>query len=635
MKKISFTICLLLFFICIRAAKYDYPVSQIDSALLVKANAVVRLDKSEIVINDDDSYVQTIRQVVTIMNRKAEGFGKYYVPYDKDSKVLEIHGKIFNAKSELINRLEAKDIKDYSAISSNDLYSDNRVKSFELMHNQYPYTILVEYKVRYNNAIDFSNWYFYFGDNVSVEKSEIEVKISSRVGLRYNEHNLTNGVKITNEQNYGVYKWCEENMQAFEGEPFMPDRREVMPWLQLSPRNITYKSFNRNVKQWSDLAEFIRFLNNGRDELEPVTVEFVKKLTADCINDYQKVEKLYNFLQENTRYVSIQLGIGGYQPFEANVVDDVKYGDCKALSNYMYAMLKAIGIKSYYALIKAGKGNEYLIEDFPSLQFNHAVLTVPLENDTLWLECTSKEGSMGYCGKWTGNRQALVITENGGELWNTPDYPMKVNTQHCNATVSLLADGNGTCKIETEYRGLQYENNDLNFYVHYNHDEQQKWLYKKIDIPGFTINKFSFVNKEAEIPSAIEKLDLQLKNYASIAGNRLFFKVNLMNRLSYVPRELEERKTDMVIKMTYEDCDTITYILPEGYKVEYPPSNENITSEFGEYSSEIKLEENKLIYIRSYKSFRGRWPSGKYNDYRDFKTKVVKADKAQVVLVKK
>ena len=63
-------------------------------------------------------------------------------------------------------------------------------------------------------------------------------------------------------------------------------------------------------------------------------------------------------MQNNTRYISIQLGIGGWRPFEAAYVASKGYGDCKALSNYMYSLLKEAGILSYYTLVKAGAGEE-------------------------------------------------------------------------------------------------------------------------------------------------------------------------------------------------------------------------------------------------------------------------------------
>jgi transglutaminase-like putative cysteine protease len=105
---------------------------------------------------------------------------------------------------------------------------------------------------------------------------------------------------------------------------------------------------------WDDFGKWVAVLNHGRDELPAKTKQEITALTSGMKTVEEKTKVLYEFLQNKTRYVGIQLGIGGYQPFEASVVDETGYGDCKALSNYMVSMLKAVGIKANYCLINAG-----------------------------------------------------------------------------------------------------------------------------------------------------------------------------------------------------------------------------------------------------------------------------------------
>ena len=135
----------------------------------------------------------------------------------------------------------------------------------------------------------------------------------------------------------------------------------------------------------------------------------------------------YEYVQSKTRYVSIQEGIGGLQPFPASIVDKYGYGDCKALSNYTVALLQEVGVKSFYTKIRAGEGEPDLLLDFPAQQTNHVVVAIPNDKDTIWLECTSQTNPFGYTGSFTGDRYALMITEEGGKIARTPSFSAKIS----------------------------------------------------------------------------------------------------------------------------------------------------------------------------------------------------------------
>ncbi|HEY4148413.1 MAG TPA: transglutaminase-like domain-containing protein [Chitinophagaceae bacterium] len=93
-----------------------------------------------------------------------------------------------------------------------------------------------------------------------------------------------------------------------------------------------------------------------RDQLPDEAKKKIHALTDSLHNEREKINAVYRFLQQNTHYVSIQLGIGGWQPFDAAYVYNKRYGDCKALSNYMVAMLREIGISGNSVLIRGGAG---------------------------------------------------------------------------------------------------------------------------------------------------------------------------------------------------------------------------------------------------------------------------------------
>ena len=110
------------------------------------------------------------------------------------------------------------------------------------------------------------------------------------------------------------------------------------------------------------------------------------------------------------QYISIKLGIGGWQPLTAKFVSEKGYGDCKALTNLMMALLKEAGIKSNYVLILAGADENDINTSFPASYFNHVICAVPMAADTVWLECTSQVKDPGYMVSFTGNMHSLILT---------------------------------------------------------------------------------------------------------------------------------------------------------------------------------------------------------------------------------
>ena len=187
--------------------------------------------------------------------------------------------------------------------------------------------------------------------------------------------------------------------------------------------------------------------------------------------------------------------------------------------------------------------------------------------------------------------------------------------------------------MNTLYRGLKYEDDNIYYYLNQGINEQRKWLYEKIDIPSFEITSFAFDETNDPIPSISENLNLELRKYASVSGKRIFFQPNLMNRWDFVPSEVKERKTEVVIKSEYQEYDTIHYILPQGTHPEFIPKTIHLQSQFGEFEMQVKIDDSGITYIRQLKMNKGRYPASTYSELRDFYKKIRKADKQKIVLL--
>jgi len=283
----------------------------------------------------------------------------------------------------------------------------------------------------------------------------------------------------------------------------------------------------------------------------------------------------------------------------------------------------------------AGKNAPEVTPDFPNDQFNHIIVAVPNNQDTLWLECTSQTNPFGYLGQFTGDRKALMVTEKGGKLVHTIRYKTNQNQQTRYAEVDVTRAGDAKAKVKTTYSGLQYENDGLHFVLNNQYDEQKKWIQKNTAIPNFDVSSFVMSDRKDKIPSATIKADFDLRRFATVSGKRIFITPNLMNRSASIPEKVETRRTNVVIKSGYTHVDTIRYRLPEGIYPEFMPQPVKLSSRFGEYEATFTLDQDNLIYIRKLKVNNGEFPPESYNELVEFYRNLNKADNTKMVFLSK
>ncbi|MBS1566949.1 MAG: transglutaminase domain-containing protein, partial [Bacteroidetes bacterium] len=402
----------------------------------------------------------------------------------------------------------------------------------------------------------------------------------------------------------------------------------------LAPVQFEVQNYNGTMGTWQDFGKFINNLKSNRDQLPDNIKQAVHQMTDGISDPKEKIARLYRYMQDNTHYVGIQLGIGGWQPFDANYVGTKKYGDCKALSNYMYALLKEAGLPSCYTLINAGRDNKFFLSDFPSAHFNHVILCVPLKTDTVWLECTSQTIPPGYLGGSTEDRPALLVNENGGTLVRTPVYSFKDNLEIRHTKAVADESGDLTVDVVTRYTGLQQD--ELHSMINSLTKEKVKQeLAESVDLPQYDLLNYSYKEKPSALPEIMEALQLKAPGYAQVSGRRFFIAPNIMTKAHtrYIPDE--ERQHDVYTGYAYTDIDSTEIQLPAGYQPESLPAPVSIESKFGRYSASLKLDGNVLKYYRSVEKYSGRFPAAQYNDMVKFWQQIYKADRNKVVMVKK
>lgn len=613
-----------------------FPVSAIPEELKKNADAVFRQDEMTFTIISKSKASMHVYKVITIFNDKGKDYAVEVIGYDKLSKIASFKATAYDAAGNVLKKLKSNEIYDQSAYDGFSLYSDNRLKVAVLTQGTYPYTVEFEYEIDYKYLFMIPGFVLLPDERISVQHSSYELIYPKELKPRFRISNINTVPKVSvTKDGSESSRWEFENIKPIKFETMGPPRADLVSSIMTAPSQFEFDGYMGNMNSWDEFGIWISSLNKGRNALPEETKQKVLQLTAGKKNTEEKVKAVYEFMQSRTRYVSIQLGIGGFQPFEATVVDQTGYGDCKALANYMVSMLDVAGVKAHYALIRAGKGAPEMRDEFPSSQFNHAVAAVPNGKDTLWLECTSQTNPFGYIGTFTGDREALIITESGAKIVKTTSYPDALNVQSRSADVVVSSTGDATAKVKTQYTGLQYENDNLDGILNNQYDLQKKWVMNTTDIPSFDVKSFKFENKKDKIPSATVSLDLSLRKFASVSGKRLMLTPNLMNRSGFIPEKDESRTTEIVESFGYIDYDTIRYHIPEEIYPEVLPQPVKITSRFGEYESSYTLDQGLVVYTRKIKINKGKFPPSAYQEFTDFYKSVSRADNAKLVFLNK
>jgi hypothetical protein len=640
MKKLGFFIAVLIVSHVVNVKAHvgkdeSYPVSAIPADLLANVNAVIREKHVVVKVLSEKECVTSIRTVVTILNANAKYYADQTVGYNKFIKVVSFKGVVYNADGDVIKKLKSNEIRDYSNYDGLSLFSEDRLKYADLSQGNYPYTVEFEYEIDQKYLYAIEGMSLLYDDKASVQNASYQLMYNPAVAPRHRTFNIAVEPEKSDIDGLKSLKWEFKNLKPVTHEAFSPAGHEVFPTIKVAPTKFEYDGYPGDMSTWDGYAKWESSLIKGRRDLPEATKQKLKTLTAPFKTNEEKVKAIYEYLQSRTRYVYIELGIGGLQPFKASLVDEVGYGDCKALSNYMVAMLGEVGIKGHYTTIYAGSNWHEPTFDFPSHYGNHVVVAVPNGADTLWLECTNQTNPFGYAGKFTGDRKGFMLTDNGGAWVNSPRYTAKQNLQSRSAEVTIEATGDATAKVRTTYSGVQYENDDLDATLTKQGEDQKKWLRSNTGIPVFDITSFKMTNIKDKIPSAIVDANYTLKKFASVSGKRIFVTPNLMNRSTFIPEKLEKRKTPIVLKLAFTDVDTVHYKLPDGVYPEFLPEPVLLTSRFGEYEAKFVVDEKGLTYIRRMRRYKGTFPPESYNELIDFYRGINKADNAKLVFVNK
>ena len=603
----------------------------ISPSLLTNANSIKREEKIEFEIKDFENARLKVHQVITVLNATGEDELFFQNYSDEFRKLEDAEIKVYNADGKLVNVYKRRELR--STAVGEGLVRDGQVVYFRVAAPSYPITVQYDYDVKYKGTLHYPD-YWIATPGQSVENSSFVAIVPEVLDLRFKSKNLEIKPLVTTVGKNKMYTWQVKNLAATHYEQGAARGGSGYPQVVMAPNKFSMDGHDGDLSSWKNFGLWYGNLATSTGGLPEASIQRLKALVKDVKTDKEKAKMIYKYLQTNFRYVDINLGIGGYRPLPATYVDQKKYGDCKALSNYTQACLAAVGIKSYQALINAQYNLEPVDPLFPHNNFNHVIVCIPFEGDTTWLECTSTTNDFASLGSFTENKNALLITPEGGILVPTPRSAANTNTLAVKNIVRLSEDASGETVTSIRSTG-EYRQDIVRYVLDEKKDDQLKFFVRYM---GFLQpDEFELTKKSEELATELEMKLFIDKVPDFMAGSKMFLHPRIYKIWSGRLPEDSARLRAYYFEHPFIKYDTTVYQLPENYTVENLPKARDKSFAFGSFKSSYTYdsEKNEVTSTAFLKLDQHIIPADKFDEARKFFSHVIDEYTEKIVVKKK
>jgi hypothetical protein len=578
-----------------------------------KTDAVL-LYAEEILNVQSNGKIKTIeRRAYKILRPGGRERGTIYASYDAETRITGLRGWCIPAQGKDYE-VKDKDVLETAlfGVSNGELATDLRTKilkipaadignivGYEIEHEDRPYILQDEWG---------------FQDEDPLREARYTLQLPA--GWEYKAAFLNYPEVKATSTGSNQWQWVVNNVEAIRPEGDMPPWRAVAGQMIVSffpPGGGQAKGF----QNWNDMALWEAGLVRGRRDSSPEIKQKVAALTASETSATREMAVLGKFVQDDIRYVAIELGIGGWQPHAANDIFSHHFGDCKDKATLMSAMLKEVGIDSYYVVVNTRRGA--VNANTPAVNwFNHVILAIKLPEGTsdgdlkatlqhktlgrlLIFDPTDEMTPFGYLRGALQANFGLLVTDSGGELIELPKLATAMSGTRRTAKLTLTPTGTLTGDV-TEVRlgdPAAYQRYALRSAA------TEKDKIKPIEsvlaesVSNYRLTHASVTNMTHNDQPFGYDYSLVVDNYAKTAGNMLLVRPRVLgSRSSALLETKEARKFPVEFTGPSLDSDTFEIVLPAGYEVSDLPPPVDVDYDFASYHSKTEASGNTLKYTR-------------------------------------
>jgi hypothetical protein len=575
-----------------------------------------------VVRSEEDAEIHETYRIL-IHSEKGKMYADFQDYTDKFRKITSVTLDVYS-NGKRVKRMNRADGLEIGFNPSYEI-SDAKVLLIRPDYQNYPFEVEVSSTVKLNGYMSLPPWIPRAGFNLAVDRSTFILERPEALDPRLKEQGITGQTQSGKGILTTTYEIKE--LPAVDRKVRYRDFYDAQPKVLVSPKKFRLSDAEGSLETWSAFGDWFLSLNSDPYELDPKTKALID--TMDKSNRIEFIRKLYEYMQDKTRYVSIQLGIGGFKSLPTEDVEKYGYGDCKALSTYMRNMLDYAGVKSNYILVRAGNDAADVLADFPSNQFNHVYIGVPMPADTVYLECTSQISPSNYTGTFTDDRNVLWIDKGKSKIIRSRIYDHTLNVRKSNFQIQLSESGDATLKLDVENQGTFFD--EIMIYKSAPPDYVQQYNQNKFTYSDFTLKNFTYSQGGRDQAIFRANYGMQINSLAKPAGNRLVF--------PGMPATPVKKFVDGDDMMKYASIrrgvtveDNIEVTLPQNFWIYSLPEKESVKSPYGSYELSSEFDGSKLTIKRKLVLHKGDYTQKEWEKFKEFYQQLDRIESRKLVL---
>ena len=395
-----------------------------------------------------------------------------------------------------------------------------------------------------------------------------------------------------------------EDVPALRDEENAPGATEVAPYLHVS----TYAT-------WNDVGQWWWGLVHDQFYADENLQRTVRELVAGAPDVRTRVQRIYRWVIDHTRYVGLEFGIHGFLPYRVPQIVQRGFGDCKDKASLLYTMLREAGIEARMVLVRTRRNGA--IHDLPaSLSvFDHAIAYVP-ELD-LFLDGTAEFSGTTEFPQMDQGVTVLVVGPEGAELRLSPVMPPDHNTRQRTLAVDLRADGSATLEVDESVRG----------------HEAPGWR-SQYQAPGTRLDRFERAMRNTFNGIEVERVEMEgltdyeapvqahyraaVPQFATRDADGLRVPVSVMGDLVRSLARTESRSQAFDLGSTTHYVEDRTLRIPAGMEVVTLPEGGRVESPFGVFLMTVTRESRSVAIHTEFTLSRDRVEASDYLEFRAF-----------------